>query len=84
VLPDDRDGARHQRFIVELSHGQTVLVVHNTDLAPRVADIREGDTVSFAGEYVWNDKGGLVHWTHDDPQHQRAGGWIRHKDRIFR
>jgi hypothetical protein len=83
VLQDDRDGARHQRFVVELSGGQTVLIVHNVDLAPRVEGIREGDTVSFAGEYVWNDKGGLVHWTHDDPSKSRLGGWLKHGSRTY-
>jgi hypothetical protein len=34
VLPDDNDGSRHQRFIVRMPSGQTVLIAHNIDLAP--------------------------------------------------
>ncbi|MGE3388849.1 MAG: DUF3465 domain-containing protein, partial [Gammaproteobacteria bacterium] len=34
VLPDDRDGSPHQRFILRLASGQTLLVAHNLDLAP--------------------------------------------------
>ena len=34
---------------------------------PRIADVKVGDTVSFFGEYVWNEQGGLIHWTHHDP-----------------
>jgi hypothetical protein len=39
LLPDDNDGSRHQRFIVRLNSGQTLLVAHNVDLAPRVESV---------------------------------------------
>ena len=79
VLRDDRDGSRHQRFIVGVAPGRTVLVAHNIDLADRVAGLRAGDRVSFAGEFEWNDRGGVVHWTHHDPAGRRRGGWIEHE-----
>jgi hypothetical protein len=78
VLADDNDGSRHQRFIVRLASGQTLLIAHNIDIAPRVAGLDRGDTVSFAGIYEPNDKGGVVHWTHHDPSGRRTGGWIEH------
>jgi hypothetical protein len=83
VLADDLDGSRHQRFIVRLASGQTVLIAHNIDLAPRVAGLREGDTVSFYGEYEWNEKGGTVHWTHHDPKGLHVTGWLEHKGRTY-
>lgn len=83
VLEDDNEGSRHQRFIVQLDSGQTVLIAHNIDLAPRIAGLREGDAVSFYGEYEWNSKGGVIHWTHADPRGQRPAGWIRHNGRIY-
>lgn len=83
VLPDDNEGSRHQRFLVRVSGGGTVLIAHNIDLAPRVGPLAAGMPVTFRGEYVWNDRGGVVHWTHHDPQGRHAGGWIRSGGRIF-
>lgn len=83
VLSDDSDGSRHQRFIIRLDSGQTLLVAHNIDLAPRVASLREGDQVIFSGEYEWNSKGGVIHWTHHDPNGRHATGWIKHNGKTY-
>jgi hypothetical protein len=83
ILGDDSLGDRHQRFVLELHSGQTLLIAHNIDLAPRVEALREGDLVEFSGEYGWNDKGGVVHWTHQDPDGRRPGGWLRHRGRTY-
>ena len=84
LLSDDNDGSRHQRFILELDSGQTLLVAHNIDLAPRVDGLRLGDTVSFFGEYEWNDRGGLIHWTHHDPRAEHIEGWIEHSGKRYK
>jgi hypothetical protein len=83
ILADDREGSRHQRFILLLESGQTLLVSHNIDLAERVP-IRPGDRLELRGQYEWNDRGGVVHWTHHDPEGRRNGGWIRLGDREYR
>jgi hypothetical protein len=76
ILADDRDGSPHQRFIIRTDGGISLLVAHNLDLAPRLAGLAPGDRVSGRGEYVWNDKGGVLHWTHDDPAGRHPGGWL--------
>lgn len=76
VLVDDTDGSRHQRIILRLPSGQTLLIAHNIDLAPRVEGLRPGDRVAFYGEYAWNPQGGVVHWTHRDPSGQHVAGWL--------
>ena len=83
MLNDDDDGSRHQRFVLRLASGQTLLVAHNIDLAPRVAPLDVGDRVAFNGEYIWNQKGGTLHWTHHDPANRHTDGWLERDGRRF-
>ncbi len=78
VLPDDTKGSRHQKFIVQLGSGQTLLIAHNIDLAPRIDTLTEGDQIKFYGEYEWNARGGIIHWTHHDPSGAHVAGWLEH------
>ena len=78
LLSDDLEGSRHQRFILRLESGQTLLVSHNIDVAPRINTLQVGDEVRFRGEYEWNERGGILHWTHDDPKDWHADGWLIH------
>ncbi len=83
ILADDTNGDRHQRFILELGSGQTLLVAHNTDLAPRLDGLAEGDKVEFYGEYYYNEQGGGIHWTHHDPEGEHINGWLLWKEEYF-
>ncbi|HGE6134118.1 TPA: DUF3465 domain-containing protein [Vibrio cholerae] len=83
VLSDDNDGSKHQKFILKLNSGQTLLVAHNIDLAPRIPNLKVGDSVEFYGEYEWNKKGGVLHWTHKDPQNRHAHGWLKHSGLVY-
>jgi hypothetical protein len=76
-LADDVEGDAHQRFILRLESGQTLLIAHNVDLATRVPATSLGKIVYAYGEYEWNDEGGVVHWTHNDPAGVHAHGWIQ-------
>lgn len=76
ILADDLHGSRHQRFLVARKGLPTLLVAHNIDLAPR-APIEERQDVVIRGRYEWNEKGGVIHWTHHDPKGYVDGGWIK-------
>lgn len=82
-LADDLLDIRHQRFLIELESGQTLLIVHNIDLVKRVKPLRLGDKVTVRGEYIWNDKGGLIHYTHRDPAGLQPSGWIKHRGVLY-
>ena len=81
-MSDDNEDSRHQRFIIDIGDRQTLLIAHNLDLAGRVP-VGMGDRVYVRGMYEWNDLGGLLHWTHHDPQGSEDGGWIRYRRRIY-
>ena len=83
LLRDDLDGSRHQRFLIKLSGGETILIAHNIDLAPRLDDLEKGDIITLHGEYEWYVKGGVIHWTHHDPAGHHIDGWIKHQDKIY-
>jgi hypothetical protein len=81
-LSDDNDDSCHQRFIIDIGDRQTLLIAHNIDLAERVP-VGMGDRVYIRGMYEWNDLGGLVHWTHHDPQGIEDGGWVRYRNKKY-
>jgi len=83
LLSDDDDGPQHQRFVLDLRNGQTVLVAHNIDLATRVP-LGLGDRLHYRGMYEWNELGGLIHWTHHDPLGDIEGGYLRYRRKIYR
>lgn len=83
LLPDDLHGSRHQRFLIKLPQGQTVLIAHNIDLAPKVNKLKKGTNISIYGEYEWNQKGGVIHWTHKDPSRRHIDGWIDYRGGVY-
>jgi hypothetical protein len=83
VLSDDNIGSKHQRFILTLPSGQTILIAHNIDIAPRVPSLNNGDIIYFSGIYERNSKGGVVHWTHHDPRGRHSAGWLKKNGRTY-
>lgn len=83
LLADDNQGNRHQKFVIKLATGQTLLVAHNIDLAAKIHNLSVNDPIEFYGEYEWNAKGGVIHWTHRDPNNHHAHGWLKHKGVLY-
>ncbi|HEB88415.1 MAG TPA: DUF3465 domain-containing protein [Deltaproteobacteria bacterium] len=82
TLRDDDEGSRHQRFLIALANGRTLLVAHNIDLADRIP-LERGDRIRLRGQYEWNERGGVLHWTHRDPAGRHAGGWVQFGNRRY-
>lgn len=82
ILNDDEYGTPHQKFLIELSNGTSVLVAHNTKVAPRVP-IKVDDLVTVCGDYVWNRQGGLIHWTHRSHSPRHRSGWIKYAGSLY-
>lgn len=83
LLPDDLEGDRHQRFILRVSPKQTLLVAHNIDIADRVPGLQINSSIEFYGEYEWNVEGGVIHWTHHDPNGYHVDGWLKYAGRTY-
>lgn len=83
LLADDNIKPRHQKFIIQVNNEFSLLVTHNIDLAPRINSLQTRDEVEIYGQYEWNHKGGILHWTHHDPKKRRQGGWIIHRGKKY-
>jgi hypothetical protein len=83
LLSDDTKGIRHQRFIIKEPSGKTLLVAHNIDLAPKVQGLKRGSLIKYCGDYEYNVKGGVIHWTHHDPNHQHRDGWLEYRGKRY-
>jgi len=82
LLADDDEEGPHQRFVVRTPAGQSLLIAHNLDVAPRVP-LGMADRIGFCGIYEWSDLGGTVHWTHHDPRGLEEGGWVEYRQRRY-
>ncbi len=83
LLSDDNKGSRHQRFIIKLSSGKTLLVANNIDIAPKIYSLKKGGVIKFCGDYENNSKGGVIHWTHHDPNKRHIDGYLEYKGQRY-
>jgi len=76
----------HEGFLLHLrgsdGHGLTVRVEDNVDLTGQIP-IREGDDVVVRGEYIYDRRGGIIHYTHRDPRGRHPGGYVKVGDRLY-
>ncbi|GAC1300460.1 MAG: hypothetical protein NVSMB19_07050 [Vulcanimicrobiaceae bacterium] len=73
-----RSGA-HEGFLLHLGgaagRGLTVRVEDNVDLTGPIPLV-EGAEVEVRGEYVFDPRGGVVHYTHRDPRGRHIAGYV--------
>lgn len=76
----------HEGFLLHLrgagGHGLTVRIEDNVDITGRIP-LQPGDDVAVKGEYVYDPRGGLIHYTHHDPRGRHPSGYVRVGDRVY-
>lgn len=82
LLPDIDDLGKFQEFKIELENGHVLRILHDLDQANRVP-LAVSSKIRVRGEYDWSVDGGVIHWTHDDPQGLREGGWIEYMGQVY-
>jgi hypothetical protein len=79
-------GGAHEGFLVDVpgngGRSITILIEDNVDLTGPIP-VTRGDAVRFRGVYVYNQRGGLVHWTHRDPRLRHISGYIEVNGRLY-
>lgn len=69
----------HENFLVATSPATgcrlTLRVAHNVDIARRIP-LAPGEAVTLHGEYIYDSRGGIMHWTHRDPRGRHQGGYV--------
>ena len=71
---------------VEAAGVRPLVTLYRLDLdrLPEGVDAEPFGEIELRGRYEWNDRGGVVHWTHHDPDGSDPGGWIRHAGSLYR
>ena len=75
ILEDGHKGTHHQRFIIRIPSGRSVLIAHNIEQAYQVK-IKINDEVETKGNYVWSKYEGLLHNTHHANRGEHDDGYI--------
>ncbi|MGZ3769475.1 MAG: DUF3465 domain-containing protein [Bdellovibrio sp.] len=75
ILREDDQGLPHEKWIARTSNGQTIMIVYNLDMGNPVP-IQVGDRFSVGGQFIWTDRGALIHWTHEDPRRTHPNGYV--------
>ncbi len=69
----------HEGFLLHLTgsggHGLTVRVESNLDIMGSVP-VRDGEAATVRGEYDYDPRGGVIHWTHRDPRGRHPDGFV--------
>lgn len=70
----------HQGFLLHLTgpggHGLTVRIESNLALIRAFPALRDGEAAVVRGEYEFDRRGGVIHWTHHDPRGRHPAGFV--------
>jgi len=76
----------HEGFLLHLSgasgRGLTVRVEANVDFTG-LMPIAAGEPVVVRGEYEFDSRGGVIHWTHRDPRGRHPDGYIQIQNKRY-
>ncbi len=76
----------HEGFLLHLrgsaGRGLTVRVEDNVDLTGPIP-LAEGQSVEVRGEYIYDARGGLIHYTHADPRGRHLPGYVRANGKFY-
>jgi len=75
-------GERHQRIVVDVGEVFDLIVRHSVEASERVPVV-QGDTIAFQGRYEFNGRGGVLGFTHHDPEEPGGGGWVRYQGNVY-
>jgi hypothetical protein len=82
LLPDDRNGLQHEKWVVRLSNGALMQAVYNLDMCEYVP-LKVGDVVSMGGQFIWTNEGAMLHWLHYDPRQNRPDGYVELNGKVY-
>ncbi|SCZ85305.1 conserved hypothetical protein [Nitrosomonas mobilis] len=68
---------------IELEVDSDELLIQPFASAQRIDTLAVNDQIKFFGEYEWNDKDGVIHWTHHDPEKIHVNDWLFHNSMIY-
>lgn len=76
----------HEGFLLHLTgaagRGLTVRVEDNVDITGPIP-LTEGAEVEVRGEYIFDRRGGIIHYTHRDPRGRHSAGYVRVNDKFY-
>lgn len=83
ILRMNREEPDLQKFVIRMSNGQPILVVHNLRTGGEVP-LAINDQVLVRGLYTWSETGGVIRNTERDRSIRRQHGWIEHKGERYK
>jgi len=76
----------HEGFLLHLrgaaGRGLTVRVEDNEDLTGPIP-LQTGSDVEVRGEYIYDPRGGIIHYTHRDPRFRHPAGYVRVDGKVY-